>query len=69
MQLIWIIGDDDKVRHGIYDRNFRDLANGFKVLKDDNGDDITVSDLAANLDNNGVQTLYVVNDCLLCRLN
>ena len=62
MQLIWIIGDDDKVKHGIYDRNFRDLAKGFKVLKDDNGDDITASDLAANLDNNGVQTLYVVND-------
>lgn len=62
MQLIWIIGEDNKVKHGIYDRNFRDLAKGFKVLKDENGDDITASDLAANLDNNGVQTLYIVND-------
>lgn len=68
MQLIWIIGDDDKVKHGVYDRNFRDLAKGFTVLKDDNGNDIIASDLAANLDNNGVQTLYIVNDAAVMQI-
>ena len=62
------LGDDDKVRHGIYDRNFRDLFKGFKVLKDDIND-ITALSNGSRTINNGVQTLYIVNDDSYARLD
>ena len=60
-QLLWIIGEDNKVKHKKYNRNFDKLTEWTEIKNKDN-QAIKALDISVNLDSNDIQTLFVVND-------